>query len=178
MSQVLTVSCLFLFAILGMIGIATADGDKPPFRITTKRESDKVDVEVEKSNARISFHSPLGISQAVVERNGENWPGRVTLSLHLKGLENFKVTNGKVTVNAAVSSHNNTQSVRLWQDDKEGVPLNSKSPFWMKIRILGDDGNRAQTIPLVNGRFEMRLPKALFKENPKSITVSWIDFYR
>ncbi len=44
--------------------------------------------------------------------------------------------------------------------------------------MVGEDGKPAETIPLVNGHFEMRLPKTLFEGNPKSIAISWIDFYR
>ena len=44
--------------------------------------------------------------------------------------------------------------------------------------MLGNDGEPVKTIPLKNSYFEMRLPKALFEDNPKSITLNWIDFYR
>jgi hypothetical protein len=36
--------------------------------------------------------SPFGISHAVIERKCETWPDALVLRLHLKGLENFKVT--------------------------------------------------------------------------------------
>ena len=32
--------------------------------------------------------------------------------------------------------------------------------------------------PLKDGYFEMQLSKAFFEDNPKSITLNWIDFYR
>ncbi len=44
--------------------------------------------------------------------------------------------------------------------------------------MVGKDGKPAKTIPLDDGYFEMQLPKALFEDNPKSITINWIDFYR
>jgi hypothetical protein len=44
--------------------------------------------------------------------------------------------------------------------------------------MVSDDGKPATTIPLNDGYFEIQLPKALFEDNPKSITVNWIDFYR
>ena len=178
MSHVLAITLLLLPAIVGMTNIVTAYGDDPPFRITTKRDNDKVEVKVERDKAKVSIHSPFGISQAEIERRGENWPDSVTLRLHLKGLEYFKVTNGETTLNAAVSSHGGKQPVRLWLDDKEDSPLNTKSPFWMMVRMVGEDGKPAVTIPLVNGHFEMQLSKALFEGNPKSIRLNWIDFYR
>ena len=77
-----------------------------------------------------------------------------------------------------MSSHDGKQRVRLWKDGKEDSPLDSNSPLWMEIRMVGGDGKPAKEIPLKDGYFEMQLPKAFFEGNPKSITVNWIDFYR
>ncbi len=146
------------------------------FKITTKRADDRVEVKVESDKAVFSVHSPFGISQTVVERTDGNWSAIVMLRLHLKGLENFKVSNGIITLEAAVSSHDG--KVRLWKDGKEDSPLDSKSPYWTEIRMFSDDGKPTTTIPVKDGYFEFRLPKALFEDNPKSITINWIDFYR
>ncbi len=157
------------------IGCASAAED-PQFKITTNRDNDKVEVKVEKDKTIFSVHSPFGISQAVIERADENWSDIVMLRLHLKGLENFKVTNGKVILETTVSSQDG--KLRLWKDGKEDEPLDAKSPYWMEIRSVGSDGKPATTIPLNDGYFELQLPNALFEHNPKSITVNWIDFYR
>ena len=81
---------------------------EPQFKITTKRDNDKVEVKVESDKAVFSVHSPFGISQTVIERADENWSDIVMLRLHLKGLENFKVSNGIITLEAAVSSQDVT----------------------------------------------------------------------
>ena len=146
------------------------------FKITTKRDNDKVEVQVESGKTVFSVHSPFGISQTVIERTDENWSDIVMLRLHLKGLENFKISNGIITLEAAVSSQDG--KLRLWKDGKEDEPLDAKSPHWMEIRMVGNDGKPTTTIPLKDGYFEIQLPKALFEDNPKSITVNWIDFYR
>jgi hypothetical protein len=148
----------------------------PSFKITTKRDTDKVEVRAEKDKTVFSVKSPFGISNAVIERAGENWPDAVVLRLHLKGLESFEASNRKIALNAAVSSQNG--NVQLWKDEKEDSPLDAKSPLWMEIRLVGGDGKPAKTIPLKDGYFEMALPKAFFEGNPKSITLNWIDFYR
>ena len=160
-------------AIILSVGCASA-ADESPFKITTKRDNDNVEVRVEKDKTVISVRSPCGISQADIEQTNGKWPDTVILRLNLKGLENFKVTNGKITLEAAVSS----QDSRQWKDGKEDSPLDSKSPYWMEIRAVGMDGNPTTTIPLNDGHFEMQLPKALLEGNPKSITLNWIDFYR
>lgn len=171
------ISIAFLVApfLIGMVNVVPAADQKPPeFKITTKRDTDKVDVEVEKGSTVLSVHSPFGISQAVIERTDEKWPEQLVLRLHLKGLENFRASNGRVTLNAAISG----QDVRQWKDTREDSPLDATSPYWMETRMVGSDGKPAQVVPLKEGHFELRLPKAFFENNPKSITLNWIDFYR
>ena len=177
MSKSLIIAFLVI-AVANVCGVVTADNESPPFKITTKRDNDKVEVKVEKDKSVFSVHSLSGISQAVIERVNEKWPDLIVLRLHLKGLESFRVSNGKVTVDASVSSHDDRERFRLWRDGKEDSPLDTKSPYWMEIRMIGDDGKPAKTIPLKNAHFQIQLPKAFFEDNPKSITINWIDFYR
>jgi hypothetical protein len=173
-----------LAVLLVFSGLVVADdGDAPKdqpakFKITTKRKDDSVEVRSDKTKAVFILKSPFGISQAVVEREGEKWPKAVVLRLHLKGLERFRASNGKVRVDAAVSMQEGQTKVRLWQDGKEDASLNEKSPLWTNIRIVGGDGKPAKELPLKDGYFEVTLPRAFFEANPKSITLTWIDFYR
>ena len=171
------------FIISGLLVLAfalttAAANDTPPFKITSKREDDRMDVKAEKGKATFSMHSPFGISHAVIERTSETWPVTVMLRLHLKGLENFQVTNGNMKLEGSASLRDGKPLVRLWKDGKEDAPLDAKSPYWMEVRILDGDGKQAKEIPLKGGYFEMQLPKAMFEDNPKTITVNWIDFYR
>jgi len=171
------ISGLVLVATLVCMCSAAAGDDKSPqFKIKTKRDTDKVEVEIVKDGTVISVHSPLGIGEAVIERTSDKWPNAVKLRLHLKGLEKFQASAGKATLNAAVSSSDD--KVRLWKDGKEDSPLDSNSPLWMEIRILDSDGKPAKEIPLKDGYFEMQFPKSFFEGNPKSIRLAWIDFYR
>jgi hypothetical protein len=162
--------------VLSVAVLTAVAGDTPPFKVTTKRDDDRVDVKAERGKATFSVRSPFGISHAAIERAGAGWPDAVVLRLYLKGLENFRVTTDKVKIEASVSSQGG--KVRWWRDGKEDVPFDAKSPYWMDIRMIGGDGKPAKAIPLKDGYFEMQLPKALFEGNPKSITVNWIDFYR
>src|SRR5262245_3540835 len=100
------------------------DGAAPAkFTITTKRKDDTVEVPAEKDKTLLIIKSPFGISQAVIEREGEKWPDAVALRLQLKGLESFRASNGKVTLDAAVSIQEGKVKVRLWKDGKEDAPL-------------------------------------------------------
>jgi len=50
-----------------------------------------------------SVKRPFGIDQAIIGRQDDKWSGSVLLRLHLEGLERFGASNGKITLNAAVS---------------------------------------------------------------------------
>ena len=173
---------LLLFVVALVPAFALADDDNAPkdqlakFKITTTRKDDSVEVRSDKDKTVVAVKSPFGISQVVIEREGEKWPDAVRLHLHMKGLESFRASNGKVTVDAALSSQDG--KVRIWKDGKEDAPLDVKSPFWTEICMVGSDGKPAKEIPLKDGYFEVRLPKAFFESNPKSITLNWIDFHR
>jgi hypothetical protein len=97
-----------LAVLLLISGTAVAgDGDAPQaqptrFKVTTKRADAAVEVRAGKDRTVFSVKSPLGISQAVIERQEDAWPKAVVLRLHLKGLESFRASNGKITLNAAV----------------------------------------------------------------------------
>ena len=173
-----------LAVLLVVSGIAVAnDGDASKdqpakFKITTKRKDDSVEVKAEKDRTVFNVKCPFGISRAVIERQEATWPDAVVLRLHLKGLASFRASNGKVTVDAAVSRQEGKVKVRLWKDGKQDAPLDEKSPYWTDIRIVGGDGKPASELPLKDGYFEMVLPRAFFEGNRKSITLDWIDFYR
>jgi hypothetical protein len=169
-----------IFTVSGIALAGSGDAmDQPPrFKVTTKRQDDRVEVKAEEDKALFAVTSPFGISQAVIERQEDTWPQAVVLRLHLKGLSSFRASNGKVTVDAAVSIDEGKAKVRLWQGGKEDAPLDEKSPLWMDVRIVGGDGKPARELPLKGGYFEVALPKALFEGNPKSVTLTWIDFYR
>ena len=174
-----------LLASLLALGIfAPADDRDTPgkspagFRITTKRADDAVTVRAEKDRTVVAVRCPFGISQAGVERLGNTWPQAVVLRLHLKGLSSLRAPNGVVTLDAAVSIQEGKTRVRMWKDGEEDARLDQKSPLWMDIRIVGGDGGPAQELPVEDGYFETTLPRAFYEGNPRSITLSWIDFYR
>jgi hypothetical protein len=164
-------------AVLALDALAVED-QPAKFKITTRRKDDAVEVRSHKGKAVFAVKSPFGISQAVIERQEDTWPKTAVLRLHLKGLSNFRASNGKVTLDAAVSIQEGKQKVRVWKDGNEEALLDEKSPFWIGVRILTGDGKPARELPLKDGYFEVALPRAFFEGKPKSITVKWIDFYR
>lgn len=155
-----------------------ADEPRQSFSIISQRDTDKVIVSGDANSVLFSIHCPFGISHATIERTAEQWPSTITLRLHLKGLESFRIIHGNATLEASVSSRDDNMRFRWWMNQKEDELLDSDSEFWMDICMIGPDGKTSDTIPLIDGYFEMQLPKAIFEQNPKSVTIHWIDFYR
>lgn len=168
-----------LLCLAGLIVVTniTAAERKPAWKITTKCDDDKVEVNVTEAKTVLSIHSPTGISAATIDRTAATWPDIVIFRLRLKGLESFQVSNGDVALHASVSSHADSR-VRLWKDEHENSPLGTDSAYWMQIRLVGSDGKPTKAIPLKDGYFEMQLPQAFLSGNPQSIKLQWIDFYR
>jgi hypothetical protein len=180
MNRLSTISfCLgvLLFCTHAIPGSA-ADDRTPKFNVKTRKMADTVQIEGDQARVVLSVKSPSGIGSAIIDRVEKSWPGAVALKLHLGGLESLVISNGKEKLSVAVSSQDGKPRVRVWKDDKEGEPLDSKSSHWMEVRIVGADGKPAEALPLKNGTFEMTLPRALLEGNPPSLTVQWIDFYR
>ena len=119
-------------SLMQMGGSSASEAEPPLFRITTKRDKDRVEVVIEKQTTIFAIHSPMGIGEALIERTQVKWPAEMILRLHLKGLESLQVANGKATLHAAVSSHDEMRRIRVWKDGKEDAPLDSTSPSWLE----------------------------------------------
>jgi hypothetical protein len=167
-------------AVLSLAWVPLAAGEKGAgqFEVTVPRKDDLVKVLAAKGKVTFDITSPFGISRAVIERKGERWPAEVVVRLRLKGLENFKAQSGKVTLQAAVSVSEGKTKVRLWKGDKDTEVLPRTDPLWMEVRAVGADGKPARELPLKGGHFELTLPRALLADNPRTLTLQWIDFYR
>jgi hypothetical protein len=92
--------------------VASASDPSSKFTITSRKKDDSIRVRIDAEKTAFIVKSPSGISQVVIERHDESWPKAVVLRLHLKGLESFRASNGKNTLDAAISSQDNKQRVR------------------------------------------------------------------
>ncbi len=177
----LTIPTLFATVALGLTNLAAAQ-DAPLFQLTIKRNDDRVQVKTVNSEVLLLVTSPFGISEMTIERKGKQWPELMKLRLHLKGLEKFQVINGKLSLSAQVN-HGDESNIGktdyyCWKDgEKKGKRLTNKSRYWLKIQRVESEVSEAASSANPND-FEIALPKAFFEDNPQSITVKWIDFYR
>jgi len=56
-------------------------------------------------------------------------------------------------------------------DGEEVSPLDSKSLYWMEIRIMDSGGRSTKALSLKDGYFEMQLPQAILRGQSKVIYV-------
>jgi hypothetical protein len=167
-------------AVLVSFTTPRAAGDEPParFTVTTRKADDTVTVAGDRERTTFDVRSPSGIGRAVIGRTGDAWPKAVVIRLHLKGLENLKLSAGDVAVGAAVGVRDGMAEVRQWAVGKDETPLAADDPRRLVIRVLGKDGKAAAGIPLDGGHVEVTLPAGFLRANLTSLTVEWIDFYR
>ncbi|MCE9548389.1 MAG: leucine-rich repeat domain-containing protein [Planctomycetia bacterium] len=145
-----------------------------PLRSTGGRADTRIAITAIEEKATIDVTSPTGIDHATIERTGDQWPKQVIVQLQLTGLESFEAANGATTLIASVPSTGGHEPRAATKTSGVETPLDKSSPWWPAVRVVGGNG----TIPLKEGHFEVTLPDKLFEGNPKSITLSWIDFYR
>ncbi len=168
-----------LFCFLTVMHCLCVSASEPkPLKIVTQRADDRVETSFAMGIAVISIHSPTGISHASIQRNIAHWPKKLTLRLHLRGLESLHIVCGQDALDMSISSHSRQQSADFRKDQQQSHPIDATSPYWTEIRMIGKDGKPASTIPLPEGYFEFELPQKLFATNPSTVCVRWIDFYR
>lgn len=158
--------------------LSVSASEPKPLKIDTQRSDDRVETSIAQGVAIISIHSPTGISRASIQRSDDQWPKKVILRLHLRGLEGLHIVCGQDALDMSISSHSRQQSADFRKDQQEPQQLDATSPYWTEIRMAGKDGQPASSIPLHHGYFEIELPQALLATNPDVICVRWIDFYR
>jgi len=157
---------------------AAADDATSSYKISTKHPADRVAIAVEADATVISIRSPGGIGEATLERIGTKWPAKIVLRLHLNGLEDFRISTATTKLSVAVASSAQTPRVRIWKDDQEANPLGPNDRLWIRVGMLDEQRQPTDELPLKSGLFELALPPLLFEQQPKSITLRWIDFYR
>jgi SAM-dependent methyltransferase len=150
--------------------------EKKP-EVVTKKGEDRVQVEIKGDTAVYWISCPSGIGEATITP-WTGWAKQVVVRLRLGGLESFEVSNGKDRLRASLQSHGD--HARLLQVCDEGgeKKVEQGSPFWTEIRVLDANGTPIHESPERDGYFEVPIPKALVEDNPKSLTLGWIDFYR
>lgn len=147
---------------------------QPAFSATARRTDTRIRFELGDERTIVDVTSAFGIDRATIRRESSEWPKKILVRLHLRGLESFQAGGEQVTVEWAVSSTGEHEPSAALISGKRVAAITPESPYYTAIVIVGNEPK----IPLEDGFFEIPLPAKLFAGNPQEITLSWIDFYR
>ncbi|QDT36565.1 hypothetical protein Pan189_09250 [Stratiformator vulcanicus] len=140
------------------------------------QESDiSVDLKDEVLLVRIADRD--GIGRLTVERPSAGWPQAIKLRLHLSGLESLTIGNGKQTLRVSVQSYGKHRQIINLLENGEEIAVDKKSPYWLKVGSLTAKSKTSDD-PAQAAGFEVTLPDKMTSQDPKSLEIRWIDFYR
>jgi hypothetical protein len=164
---VLALSCL---AVLGLAACAPSSASNE--RATYKAVPLKGDPAITFNTADatgdtllIDITSPTGIGSAAIEKTAGQWPLKVVMRLHVKGLESFKFRYADILVDVAVSSHGDQTVNETYQQAGQTRTTSSGDPYWIAV-TPGE------------GYFDLEAPSDFLKSGEDKFTIEWIDFYR
>jgi hypothetical protein len=170
-----------LFSVM-MISLCCAE-DTLQFEIISSerigRETSKSVVSGSAEVVIIPIKSKRGIGSANIKPRTQ-WPKKVELHIHLKGLENIEIDNGKSVITSSYSLRHRSTYVSVSgkpaRQDLKNI-VKESHPFSLQITPVSRKPDRAPGIPL-DGYFKIEIPSEFLKNRPQSLKVNWIDFYR
>jgi len=149
--------------------------------VTPDRAGNRITVKVVDQTALLDIYSERGLGRADVRWAGGDYPARILLRLHLRGLEELRFTYATTTITLALPS---TGDSGVRQQYVAGAapglaqPVASDSPYWMKTTIKGQPAQAQNPLPLTTGWIEVELPPHFLQERYTGFTLQWVDFYR
>lgn len=151
--------------------------EKPDFKITVSNPKDIVSVTSEEGISLIDINSPGGIGSAHFELVSGTLPEKIITRLHLKGLEEFRLSYDETLITASIPSSSifNTSTQKVITPGGE-YPTLPGHPLWLEIKIVSDQ--MVEKIPLEEGYFEITFPDEFNKKTGDSFDIQWVDFFR
>jgi hypothetical protein len=113
----------------------------------------------------IDIISPTGIGSAAIEKTSGQWPARIVMRLHVKGLESFQFLYGDTRVDVGVSSHGDNAVHEVYEQPGKMGTASPGDPYWI-------------TVTPGAGYFDLEAPADFLQSGESKFTIEWIDFYR
>lgn len=155
-------------------GDASGALQRPGLQATVGRTETRIRFLSEGDTSIFDITSATGIDKATIKRESDEWPKSILVRLHLGGLESFKAGGKGFAIEWSVSSTGEHEARSTLVSGKRVADIKKDSPFYGEVRI----GGGGKKIPLKDGYFEVPLPAKLFEQNPETISLEWVDFYR
>jgi hypothetical protein len=151
-------------AVLLLVLAVAAEPGRPEFTYRLKKGEDGIGAAVEKGRLTLRITSPSGIGAAEATLTAGSWPRHVALQLNLAGLEHLAVSNGRVTLQAALGPQQPGRS--YFDRDGNRVEEPAKAVYTVLIERKG---------PRL---IEVTLPADFCGKETKKLEIDWIDFFR
>lgn len=135
--------------------------DRPTFRYTPLKGDPKIVFTASNELLLIDITSPTGIGSVTIEKASGQWPPKIVMRLHVKGLESFKFKYGAKTVEVSVSA---TQTREMLVQEGQ-------------ISAIGP-GDAWANVTRNAGYFDIEAPADFLTSGENKFTIEWIDFYR
>ena len=150
--------------------------------VSAPREGDRLECRLEGQAAVVDVRSRRGIGGGTIVLPDKNGPRKIILRMHLRGLENLRISNDDIEISASVLSHGDNrilqQARRLAAGTGKAEALKKADPHHLTIEIVDRAAKAGRKIPVQDGYFQITLAPVLLKGSGKTLRLHWIDFYR
>lgn len=168
---------LALGILLGACAPGPPESALPIIRASAQGDGNSVESAIADGALSLDIWSNRGTGSATVELLSGPPPTSITLRLHLRAMEELRVTYGETTLVATIASdagHEVRQS--LVAPDGSEQPLEPANPLWMEVQIVSPE--REPVFPLREGHLAINLPDTVLREGKDAFSIRWVDFFR
>ena len=159
------------------IANANPGGQATVLEVLAQGQDDRIDVSVKDRTAYLDVHSGSGIGSAQIKLVSGGPLEQIFLRLHLKGLEELRITDEPMAMILRVSSGENPVVMQSVIDESgEELQIAPGQPNWIDFQIVANQPS--PRIPLEQGYFELLLPAEMLNSGDQSVSIHWIDFFR
>lgn len=165
------------------IPMQSAPPSEHPIRVEMLKSKDSAVLHPDDSAAELQtlleIRSESGIGECLIHRESDHWPDRMVLRFALRGMEQIVFRIGTRKWQGAVSSTDGEVRWSMRQSDQPEQMIDPSHLDWCPIRVVNRTVVGAIRVPLEGDeQWEITVPKRWLIDNPESIRVAWIDFFR
>lgn len=171
-SRIVLAACAL---VLALPACSSSRSKVPGVTVLPGRHEPLVTVEVYPRRVVFDIESASGLGNATIEFAKEFRAKRVSLRLHLRGLEELRFSYEGREILVSLSSTGQPElreAVRIGGVEQS---LTADDPRWMAVRVVG-----AATPDLAGADkyFEVDAPADFFKSRARRFSVEWVDYFR
>jgi hypothetical protein len=163
-------SFLFAAACLTILSATACAPSSAPavhatYQATTLKGDPSVTFNTTGDTLLIDVVGPSGIGGSAIEKTSGQWPSKIVVRLHLKGLEKFHLQYGANNVDVTISSQGDHAVHEVYSQPGEISAVSAGDPYWIAVTPG-------------QGYFDLQMPSDFLKSGENRFTIDWIDFYR